>query len=332
MSNVQTTDRIRPLTADDLAQVVLLDAQIGGLRRPVFFEKRLEAALKEPKHFIYIGYEAEGRLLGYLHTRLLEGEYGVDERIAVLDSLGVDPGHQRRGIAAEMLRACELILHHKKIPEIQTQVDWRNFKMLRFLAAYDFLLAPRQILEREVGSVATNAVADAEAPVPEYQEKDYSDPSGDQLGALARDVVFCRSLEQRDLPALIRIDRKITGREHSDYYQRKLGQALHESGIRVSLVAELDGQVVGFAMARVDFGEFDRTLPTSALDSIGVDPGFGHRSVGGALLSQLLGNLTGLRIETIRTEIDANHFDVLRFLTRYGFRPAQELAFSKRLP
>ena len=330
MSEPNDNRGIRPLTAADLNAVVAIDARIGQRRRPLFFERRLEAALREPRHFIYIGYEAAGTLLGYLHARLLEGEFGIEQRVAVLDSIGVDPDHQSHGIAAAMLRECERILGRKGIGEIQTQVDWRNLPMLRFLAAFGFLLAPRQILERAVGYVDTNA--GAEPTPPERLEKDYSDPSGDQPGALARDVVFCRSLEQRDLAALVRIDRRITGREHAAFYERKLDQALHESGIRVSLVAEIDRQVVGFVMARVDFGEFDRTEPTAVLDSIGVDPGFGHRLVGSALLSQLLGNLATLRCETIHTEIDANHYDLARFLTRYAFKPAQALAFAKPLP
>ncbi|MCC6202124.1 MAG: GNAT family N-acetyltransferase [Gammaproteobacteria bacterium] len=330
MAEVTVNGGIRPLTGDDLQEVVAIDARVGRRRRPLFFERRLEAALREPKHFIYIGHEVAGQLRGYLQARLLEGEFGIDEPVAVLDSVGVDPECQRTGIASAMWHEFERVLRHKHIGEIQTQVDWRNFGMLRFLAAFGFLLAPRQILERAVDYVDTNDSRPV-APEPEYKEKDYSDPSGDQPGALARDLVFCRSLEQRDLASLVRIDRKVTGSEHAAFYERKLAQALHESGIRVSLVAEIDGQVVGFAMARVDFGEFDRTEPTAVLDSLGVDPGFGHRQVGSALLSQLLGNLATLRIETIRTEIDADHYDILRFLTRYGFKPAQELAFSKHL-
>jgi ribosomal protein S18 acetylase RimI-like enzyme len=130
------------------------------------------------------------------------------------------------------------------------------------------------------------------------------------------------------MPMLIRIDKKVTGQDHSAYYERKVNEVLNESGIRVSLVGELDGQVVGFIMARVDYGEYDRTEPIAVLDTIGVHPDFGNKNVGSALLAQLLGNLATLRLDKIRTQVDADHFDVLSFLMKNGFYPSQELAFS----
>jgi len=67
------------------------------------------------------------------------------------------------------------------------------------------------------------------------------------------------------------------------------------------------------------------------LDSVAVIPGLGHHLVGSALLSTLLGNLTSLRLEIIRTEVDPDHLDVLGFLLKNGFRQSQELVFSRRL-
>ncbi|MBP8081101.1 MAG: hypothetical protein KAY12_02995, partial [Arenimonas sp.] len=66
-------------------------------------------------------------------------------------------------------------------------------------------------------------------------------------------------------------------------------------------------------------------------DSVAVLPAVGHRLVGSALLSQLLVNLTGLRLETVRTEVDADHLDVMGFLLKNGFRQSQELVFSRPL-
>lgn len=337
MNETQMPTRIRPLTADDLKQVIDIDAYIDsrrtgeGRRRPAFFEKRLDAALNDPKYFIYIGYENNGVLQGYLQARLLEGEYGGTKPVAVLDNIGVEPESQGQGIGEALMQEFERLLKNKDIKEVHTQADWRNTDFIRFLSAKGFRLAPRHILERQVGYVDTVHSEDDQPPERESYEKDFSDPSGDQPGALARDKVYCRSLVREDLPALIRIDKKVTGNEHAAFYARKVKEVLDESGIRVSLVGELDGQVIGFIMARVDYGEFDRTEPTAVMDSIAVEPGYGHKQVGSALLSQLLGNLTTLRLETLRTEVDADHFDVLNFLMKNGFHPSQELAFIRKL-
>jgi len=143
--------------------------------------------------------------------------------------------------------------------------------------------------------------------VGEAAEINYGGPAAADFGPLARDRILVRTMTESDLPALIMIDRRITGRDRSAYFERKLAEALHESDVRISIVAERDGVVVGFIMARVD-----RNL-----------------GVGRALISQLLINLMTLRVEYIRTEIDWRERDLLRFLDHSGFRPSQQLCFER---
>ncbi len=162
-------------------------------------------------------------------------------------------------------------------------------------------------------------------------EVDFSDPSPDDFEALARDRVPVRSLAETDLAGVTAIDRRLIGRERSDYLRRKFDEALKESGIRVSLAAELDGHIVGFVMARVDFGEFGLTEPEAVIDTIGVDPDYARRGVASALLSQLLANLRSLRVDSVRTEVDWDLLELIAFLGRRGFRPSQRLAFSRTL-
>jgi len=66
-------------------------------------------------------------------------------------------------------------------------------------------------------------------------------------------------------------------------------------------------------------------------DTIGVDPAASGKHVGRALVSQLLANLTSLHVESVRTEVEWNRFDLLRFLDRCGFRPGQQLSLSRPL-
>ena len=134
-----------------------------------------------------------------------------------------------------------------------------------------------------------------------------------------------------DLTALVEIDRRITGHERVRYFERKLADALTDSDVRASLVAELDGVPVGFIMARVDLGEFGRVDTTAVLDTIGVHPDYQNRGVGRALISQLLMNLATLRVETVRTEIDWKDRELLGYLDRSGFRPSQQLCFDQSL-
>lgn len=133
-----------------------------------------------------------------------------------------------------------------------------------------------------------------------------------------------RSLDATDVDAIRRIDRHFSGRDRSDYLEQKIDEALKQSGIRVSLVAEADGLVVGFIMARLDYGEFGLTATTALIDTIGVDPG--SRGAGSALLGQLFANLGSLRVDGVRTLLRWDDVDMIRFLAKSGFQPAPRLA------
>jgi ribosomal protein S18 acetylase RimI-like enzyme len=162
-------------------------------------------------------------------------------------------------------------------------------------------------------------------------ELDYGGPPPADFGPLARDLIPVRSMTEADLPALIAIDRGITGRDRTKYFQHKLTEVMHESDVRVSLVAEADGRPVGFIMARVNLGEFGRTEPTAEMDTIGIDANYRGGGIGRALLSQLFANLATLRVEKVLTEVDWSNVELLAFLSHCDFKPSARLAFEYRL-
>lgn len=167
--------------------------------------------------------------------------------------------------------------------------------------------------------------------VGEASEISYAATPAPDFGPLARDRIPVRSMAAGDLAALVEIDRQITGRERAGYFERKLADALTDSDVRVSLVAELDGVPVGFIMARVDLGAFGRVETTAVLDTIGVHPDYQNMGVGNALLSQLLMNLGTLRVENLRTEVDWRERELLAYLDGCGFLPSQQLCFDRPL-
>jgi ribosomal protein S18 acetylase RimI-like enzyme len=169
------------------------------------------------------------------------------------------------------------------------------------------------------------------AHVGEAVETNYANPPAADFGPLARDRIPVRAMIKGDLRALIAIDRKVNGRDRTGYFERKFAEAVHDTDVRVSLVAERDGSPVGFIMARVDLGEFGRMEPTAVMDTIGVDPDYQNQGVGRALLSQLLVNLGTLRVECVRTEIDWHDREIAAFLDQCGFAPSQQLCFERPL-
>jgi len=159
-------------------------------------------------------------------------------------------------------------------------------------------------------------------------EVNYGNAPAPDYGPLARDRIPVRGMKEADLHVLVDIDKSITGYDRSAYFERKLEEALYESDVRVSLVAEIDGNPVGFIMARVDFGEFGRVEPMAVLDTIGVALDCRNRGVGRALLSQLLINLMTLRVERVRTELEWQDHELLTFLDHCGFQTSQRLCLE----
>lgn len=162
-------------------------------------------------------------------------------------------------------------------------------------------------------------------------EVNYGDAPEPNYGPLARDRIPVRAMKESDLRRLIAIDSRITGHSREAYFQGKLAEALGESDVRVSLVAECDGVPAGFIMARVDLGEFGRVEPVAIVDTIGVDPDYRDKGVGRALLSQLLVNLATLRVDSVRTEVSWRERELLSFLDRCGFEPSQTLSFDRAI-
>lgn len=161
-------------------------------------------------------------------------------------------------------------------------------------------------------------------------ELDFSSAIGDDFEALARDRFTVRSMVASDLAGVSAIDRRLTGADRGPYLRQRLEEALTLSGVRVSLVVEIDGAAAGFVMARVDLGAYGQVEPVAVIDTIGVDPACAGRGVGRALLSQLAANLAALRIERLRTVVDWNDPATTAFFAHMGFGPEQRLVL--RLP
>lgn len=150
-------------------------------------------------------------------------------------------------------------------------------------------------------------------------------------GATGLEHVQVRQLELADLEAVVRIDARHSKRQRREFYQRKLGEAVRESGIRISLAAETEGTFAGFILGRVYFGEFGVPERVAIIDAIGVDPDLAGKKVGAALLAQLETNMRALQVDRIQTHCDWDSFQLLGFLRANDFRPAPVMTLEKRL-
>jgi ribosomal protein S18 acetylase RimI-like enzyme len=141
-------------------------------------------------------------------------------------------------------------------------------------------------------------------------------------------MVIVRNLRPEDREAVVAIDARILGRRREEFFKVKLGQAFSDTGIAVSLAAELDGAVVGFLLARLYYGEFGLMEPAAVMDVLGVHPEFRGRQVGAALLDQLRTNLLGLGMRTLQTEVAWDSPELVAFFQHEGFTLAPRLCLD----
>jgi ribosomal protein S18 acetylase RimI-like enzyme len=326
---------IRPLRPDDLEAVVAIDQAIEGRPRRSYVRRRLEAALREPARHVQFAATEGDRLIGHLLARRLGGEFGRRQSGLRIELVGVRRDAQHHGVGQRLLDA--LVEHARRhaVAELRTAARWNDHAMVRWFDAMGFELSADRIVDCQVGDGAyrperddTVGLAEGSGPA---NEIDYSAPAGNDFEKLARDHADLRAITAEDLPAIVRIDRLLTGRDRGEYMRGQLAEALDDSAIRVSLAARIDDTVVGYLMARTDLGDFGRTEPVAIIDTIGVDPEYAHRGVGHAMLSQLFVNLGALRVERVETIVAPGDLRLLGFLYDCGFAPSQRLAFVRRL-
>lgn len=313
---------LRSLHPEDLEKVVAIDAEISGRSRRAFYEKRLEIALAAPEALITCAALVEGELIGYSFVRIEDGAFGINERIAVIDVLGVAKAYRKGGVATLMMEELERRMSKQSIKQIRTMIDWGDTGLTGYFSAAGFELLPSVVVSRECEVQPSFDGGDPESPR-------HQDGANNDYVSLFRDTVPVRTMEEKDLAAIVRLDQKLTGSDRSAFYKTKMEEVLNESGIRVSLVVEQDNAVVGFAMVRLDYGEFGQAEPSAVLDTLGVHPEYHRSGVGQALLSQLLANLAALQVSGIQTQVNWKSFGLLEFLSKCGFEATQHLVLAK---
>lgn len=146
----ESAAKVRPLRPADLEAVSAIDAAAVGRSRRMFFEKRLETVRADPGHYLTLGAEADGKLVGYVIAHLGKGEFGAEFGSAVVEAIGVAPGRQRTGVGGMLMRALADAAREKGADALYSQVDWTNSALLAFFARTGFELAPRTLFEREI--------------------------------------------------------------------------------------------------------------------------------------------------------------------------------------
>ncbi len=144
--------KIRLMKAEDFDAVVEIDAQVLQASRPQYYEMKFEK-LFGSKDYVpasLVAEEEDGTVVGFVMGELYMGEYGIFQEKATLDTIGVDPAHQHRGIGERLIN--EFLDHLKKlgVQKVQTLVDWNDARLIHFFSANHFSPSKTINLERSL--------------------------------------------------------------------------------------------------------------------------------------------------------------------------------------
>lgn len=142
--------------------------------------------------------------------------------------------------------------------------------------------------------------------------------------------VRVRPADEMDISAIVGIDEKITGSYRPEVWERRIGYYLRRDP-EASVIAELDGRVVGFMLGEVRSGEFGLEEPTGWVEHLGVDPAARGRAIGRRMLDAMLEHFRRQGARTVRTLVDEDMEEIRSFFSAVGFQPSSLRPFVRPL-
>jgi len=127
-------------------------------------------------------------------------------------------------------------------------------------------------------------------------------------------------MARSDLDQIVEIDIKVLGKPRPEYWEMKIDIVENRSQIS-SLVAEMDGKVVGFIIGGASRWEYGLPEDIGWIDTIGVDPEYQRRGIAQILFSEMANNLKKVGVKTINTFVTKRDWRLLKFFNSVGFQP-----------
>ena len=129
--------KIRPLKKADLEIIVEIDKRVLGDKRTDYWVRKFER-MDEKSSQVSLVAEVGGNVVGFILGDVSGWEFGVPDTIGWIDTIGVDPIYQKKGLATAL--AQELINKLKTIgvKTIYTLVSWNDWDLLQFFHAMGF--------------------------------------------------------------------------------------------------------------------------------------------------------------------------------------------------
>ncbi len=124
---------VHSLAEADLEAVTRIDHRLTGHDRGAYIRHKFEQALNESALRISLVAHKDGATAGYLMASADYGDFGRAEPVAVIDTIGVDPGFSHAGIGRALLSQLFVNLDALRVERVESVVAKEHFELLGFL-------------------------------------------------------------------------------------------------------------------------------------------------------------------------------------------------------
>lgn len=144
--------RVRQLERGDLDEVVRIDGERTGRRKPAWWRRFFAEAFAEGEQArrISLALEAEGRVVGYLLGDVRAVEFGSEECGWVF-AVGVEATWARRGLASALLSEAVRQFRERGVRRVRTLVRRDDVPVLSFFRSSGFVGGTYTQLELPLG-------------------------------------------------------------------------------------------------------------------------------------------------------------------------------------
>ena len=123
---------VRSLAPEDLADIARIDHRITGRDRSEYITRLVDEAMRDSAIRVSLAAHLGGSVAGFVMAKVDIGDFGRIEPVAVIDTIGVDPGFAAAGIGTALLSQLFVNLEALHIERVETVVSRENFELLGF--------------------------------------------------------------------------------------------------------------------------------------------------------------------------------------------------------
>lgn len=140
---------IRRMVSSDLERIIEIDIMVLGKERTDYWKTKMALVEQRPQFSALVA-TIDGRVVGFIIGGASRWEYGVPENVGWIDTIGVAPEHQRKGIAKLLFREMTQNLKQGGIDTLITFVTRRDWLMLKFFSRLGFQKGDMVNLELDI--------------------------------------------------------------------------------------------------------------------------------------------------------------------------------------